>query len=94
MHGDVERSGPGGIALLLLVEGPRVVLRLRARAGVPPVSDDIRPRGTVQVKCSAPECTWEFWVDALDPRLPDGPFLCSDHDGSSPPYMKAPDIER
>lgn len=36
--------------------------------------DDIRPRGTVQVKCS--RCDWEFWVEALDPRLPDGPFVC------------------
>lgn len=38
--------------------------------------DDIRPRGTVEVKCSAPDCGWCFWLDALDPSLPDGPFLC------------------
>jgi hypothetical protein len=38
--------------------------------------DDIRPKGTVQVPCSRPGCGWEFWVDALDPGLPDGPFVC------------------
>lgn len=38
--------------------------------------DDLRPKGTVQVKCSTPGCEWEFWVDCLDKRLPDGPFYC------------------
>lgn len=49
--------------------------------------DDIRPRGTVMVPCDHPDCAaegdlgpWFFWVDALDPRLPDGPFLCWEHD--------------
>lgn len=49
--------------------------------------DDIRPRGYVMVPCAHPECAgtgesgaWHHWVDALDPRLPDGPFLCWDHD--------------
>lgn len=51
--------------------------------------DDIRPHGTVMVPCSHADCQpkpgedagpWMFWVDALDPRLPDGPFLCWDHD--------------
>lgn len=36
--------------------------------------DDIRPRGTVQVQCS--KCEWDFWLDPLDPQLPDGPFVC------------------
>lgn len=36
--------------------------------------DDLRPRGSVQVACSC-GCRWEWWVDALDPRLPDGPFF-------------------
>lgn len=40
------------------------------------MKDDIRPRGTVQVKCSAPGCDWYHWRDALDPKLPDGPFYC------------------
>lgn len=53
------------------------------------MQDDIRPRGTVTVPCSHPDCghdlanakgAWCFWVVALDPRLPDGPFLCWDHD--------------
>lgn len=39
------------------------------------MTDDIRPRGTVQVLCDL--CGyWSFWVDALDLRLPDGPFWC------------------
>lgn len=45
------------------------------------MGDDLRPRGTVQVACSAPDCPFEFWVGSLDPRLPDGPFLCPEHDG-------------
>lgn len=36
--------------------------------------DDIRPPGTVQVCCNG--CGWDFWVGALDARLPTGPFLC------------------
>lgn len=38
----------------------------------------LRPRGTVEVPCSGPNCRgeWYFWVEALDPRLPDGPFIC------------------
>jgi len=35
--------------------------------------DDIRPKGTVQVECP---CGWSFWLDSLDPCLPDGPFEC------------------
>ena len=59
------------------------------------MNDDIRPTGTVTVPCSHPDCgpsgdsgPWCFWVDALDPRLPDGPFLCPDHDGSPPRIEK------
>jgi hypothetical protein len=37
------------------------------------MTDDLRPRGSVQVACSC-GCRWEFWIDALDPRLPEGPF--------------------
>lgn len=45
------------------------------------MSDSLRPKGTVEVTCT--QCGyWSFWIDALDPRLPDGPFLCSDCDGS------------
>lgn len=36
--------------------------------------DDVRPKGTVEVRCH--KCGWAFWVDCLDPLLPDGPFLC------------------
>jgi hypothetical protein len=43
------------------------------------LDDDLRPPGTVTVRCSAPRCTWWFWVGALDPRLPDGPFFCDEH---------------
>lgn len=45
------------------------------------MTDDVRPRGTVMVPCStcpvdADGARWCFFVDALDPRLPDGPFVC------------------
>jgi len=53
--------------------------------------DEIRPKGTVQVKCSAPDCEWEFWVDCLDPKLPEGPFLCSEHDGTADKAQKKAD---
>lgn len=51
----------------------------------------IRPRGTVEVPCAThndlaygckicwpgpPDGQVFFWVDALDSRLPDGPFQC------------------
>jgi hypothetical protein len=41
--------------------------------------DDIRPRGTVQVKCS--KCDWEYWVSCTDPILPNGPFVCYECSG-------------
>lgn len=45
------------------------------------MKDDIRPRGTVEVRCNHPGCRWAFWVGPLDPRLPDGPFDCGrDHE--------------
>lgn len=37
---------------------------------------DIRPRGTVEVRCSHPDCGLCWWIDPLDPRLPNGPFDC------------------
>ncbi len=40
--------------------------------------DDIRPKGTVEVRCSYPGCGIAWWVDPLDPILPDGPFDCGD----------------
>ena len=79
----------------------RLIDELRARAssrGVSmPTADDIRPRGTVQVSCAHPDCgsdgsgPWMHWVDALDPRLPDGPFLCHEHDPATmgTPMLKA-----
>ena len=42
--------------------------------------DDIRPLGTVEAKCSS--CEWHFWLEALDPRLPDGPFICPQCSGN------------
>lgn len=38
--------------------------------------DDLRPPGTVEVKCSHPGCNTYFWLRPSDPRLPDGPFSC------------------
>ena len=55
------------------------------------MSGRIHPRGTVEVECKVcptllcatcwpdgpPEGSRTFfWVDALDPRLPNGPFIC------------------
>ncbi len=40
------------------------------------MTDDLRPRGAVEVDCGIPECEWSFWIEATDPRLPDGPFIC------------------
>jgi hypothetical protein len=40
------------------------------------MNDDIRPRGTVEVQCSAPNCSWRFWLAADHALLPDGPFFC------------------
>lgn len=53
--------------------------------------DDITPKGCVTVRCQGvgllgDQCRWEFFVDALDPRLPDGPFLCDEH---CPPEERA-----
>jgi hypothetical protein len=44
------------------------------------VKDDIRPKGSVEVLCTGIRCRgkWWFWVDCLDPRLPDGPFICQE----------------
>ena len=54
---------------------------LGSRIGVFKYMDRIRPRGRVEVKCSHPSCKWSFWIDALDPRLPRGPFDCgADHE--------------
>lgn len=47
--------------------------------------ETLRPRGTVEVTCS---CGWTFWIDPLDPRLPDGPFPCSTCRGEDGPSEK------
>ena len=47
------------------------------------MTDDIRPRKTVEVTCDL--CDWSFWVDSLDPSLPEGPFLCDRCDLSGTP---------
>lgn len=46
------------------------------------MSDSLRPKGYVEVPCKfcpkGPDGEqWFFWVDCLDPRLPDGPFICN-----------------
>lgn len=40
--------------------------------------DALRPKGTVEVRCGYPGCGSAWWLDPLDPRLPDGPFDCGD----------------
>jgi hypothetical protein len=52
----------------------------------PPRLEDIRPKGSVEVHCQGEGCQWSWWVDALDPSLPDGPFLCDEH---APPEERA-----
>lgn len=29
-------------------------------------------------------CGWSFWIDSLDPNLPDGPFVCERCDSPRP----------
>lgn len=70
------------------------------------MKDDVRPRKSVEVPCSGkgwPCCEggWAFWVDALDSRLPNGPFICSScstHKGPSLPvhelWRTKPDGQR
>lgn len=51
-------------------------------------TDDVRPKGTVEVECSV--CHWYFWVHCLDPRLPAGPFVCFNCENpGKPPLPKA-----
>lgn len=48
------------------------------------LADDIRPKGTVEVRCGHPECGVAWWVDPLDPKLPAGPWDCgADHAADS-----------
>lgn len=58
--------------------------------------DDVRPRASVEVPCATcPPADengefgpWCFWVDPLDPRLPDGPFICPTCSGMDLPKAK------
>lgn len=36
--------------------------------------DDLRPSASVEVTCA---CGVSFWIEALHPSLPDGPFVCA-----------------
>ena len=36
------------------------------------VGADLDVPGLVTVRCSSPGCAWWFWIDPVDPRLPDG----------------------
>lgn len=58
------------------------------------MTDDVRPKGTVQVKCSTPGCPWSFWVGCLDPRLPDGPFECPECEERRTGVVVHPKAER
>lgn len=51
--------------------------------------DNLRPPKTVEVECSK-GCGWSFWVEALDPRLPDGPFICDSCTGQHGPVAVHP----
>jgi hypothetical protein len=41
-------------------------------------NESLRPRGTVEVHCSAPNCRWSFWIANDDIRIPNGPFFCDE----------------
>lgn len=47
------------------------------------IDDDIRPPGTIEVQCV--QCEWFFWMDPMDPLLPDGPFVCPSCVDRAPP---------
>lgn len=49
--------------------------------------DNVRPGGTLEVDCAS--CGWAFWVDPLDSRLPDGPFVCETCSGGPAVTEKA-----
>ncbi len=55
--------------------------------------DDLRGRGLVQVECDGcrekGEPGWYFWLDPLDPSLPEGPFLCPTCRWGNGPMLKA-----
>lgn len=36
--------------------------------------DDLRPKGTVEIQCS--KCGWWYWLDPLDPKLANLPYVC------------------
>lgn len=55
------------------------------------MEDDIRPKGSVQVQCSHPGCGWSFWLEALDQRLPDGPFDCGTNHTAQVRFNRAMD---
>jgi hypothetical protein len=52
------------------------------------MTDDLRPKGSVEVECIM--CGWTFWVDCLDKRLPEGPFVCPTCEHGPAPILKDP----
>lgn len=50
------------------------------------MKDDLRPKGSVEVECIM--CGWSFWVGCLDPKLPDGPFVCETCEHGPAPVPK------
>lgn len=40
------------------------------------MSDDLRPRGAVEVRCCIDGCGWAYWCDPLDPRLDGRRLFC------------------
>jgi hypothetical protein len=47
----------------------------------------------VTVDCSRGDCRMSFFVAKDDPRLPDGPFLCHDHDDRPTKFKMADHVE-
>lgn len=51
------------------------------------MASTLRPKGTVEVTCDHAGCGWSWWVDALDPLLPLGPWDCGqDHEANRVVY--------
>lgn len=71
---DLETENKRLRAWLQTTKDQAAEIRVIEMAGIR-TADDIRSLGSVEVKCVT--CGWCFWMNALDKRLPDGPFLCA-----------------
>lgn len=52
------------------------------------MTEDIRPRGTVERTCTA--CGWSMWFDPLHQSATALPFVCRDCKGEPSPFVGLP----